>query len=217
MNTCHRDGWAGTWTITAVEHPTIGEPEAVSFGNEIPITVQGNEAHNLFALNNRFGRAAKRPDYGLLDNMVGKSSSKDNSSYLKHTMMDTLITERRIQALFAKFKPSVAYPNHPLGISLSNVASLISAEIPTRGLFVSLGGFDTHQGQVNRHQSLLKNLSTSLLAFQKDLQSKGLEGPGSHYDVFRVRPQGKRKSKWRDRPWNIRAPVCPWAANWEIR
>ena len=169
-------GWLGRFLDNNCSGaPEIGEPEAVSFGNEIPITVQGDEAHNLFALNNRFGRAAKRLDYGLLDNMVGKSSSKDNSSYLKHTMMDTLITERRIQALFSKFKPSVAYPNHPLGISLSNVASLISAEIPTRVYFVSLGGFDTHQGQVNRHQSLLKNLSSSLLAFQKDLQSKGLE------------------------------------------
>lgn len=169
-------GWMGRFLDNNCSGiPEIGEPEAMSFGNEIPITVQGDEAHNLFAMNNRLGRAGKRPDYGLLDKMVGESRSKDNSSYLKHTMMDTLITEKRIQALFAKFKPSVTYPNHPLGISLSNVASLISAGLPTRVYFVSLGGFDTHQGQVNRHQLLLKNLSGSLLAFQKDLQSKGLE------------------------------------------
>ena len=169
-------GWVGRFLDNNCSGmPEIGEPEAMSFGNEIPITVQGDEAHNLFAMNNRLGRAGRRPDYGLLNKMVGESRSKDNSSYLKHTMMDTLITERRIQELFAKFKPSVTYPNQPLGISLSNVASLISAGLPTRVYFVSLGGFDTHQGQVNRHQILLKNLSSSLLAFQKDLQSKGLE------------------------------------------
>lgn len=169
-------GWLGRFLDNNCNGtPEIGEPEAVSFGNEIPITVQGNQSHNLFALNNRYGRAAKRADYGLLDNMVGKSSSKDNSNFLKHTMMDTLLTERRIQALFAKFKPSVTYPNHPLGISMSNVASLISAELPTRVYFVSLGGFDTHQGQATRHQTLLKTLGDSLQAFQKDLRSKGLE------------------------------------------
>ena len=169
-------GWVGRFLDNNCSGmPEIGEPEAMSFGNEIPITVQGDEAHNLFAMNNRLGRAGRRPDYGLLDKMVGESRSKDNSSYLKHTMMDTLITERRIQELFAKFKPSVTYPNQPLGTSLSNVASLISAGLPTRVYFVSLGGFDTHQGQANRHQILLNNLSSSLLAFQKDLQSKGLE------------------------------------------
>lgn len=169
-------GWLGRFLDNNCSGiPEIGEPEAMSFGNEIPITVQGDEAHNLFAMNNRLGRAGRRPDYGLLDKMVGESRSKDNSSYLKHTMMDTLITERRIQELFAKFKPSVTYPNQPLGISLSNVASLISAGLPTRVYFVSLGGFDTHQGQANRHQILLKNLSSSLLAFQKDLHGKGLE------------------------------------------
>ena len=169
-------GWVGRFLDNQCSGtPKIGEPEAVSFGNEIPISMQGDSSHNLFAMNNRLSNAGRRPDYGLLDNMVGKSEGKDNTSYLKHTMMDTLITERRVQELFAKFKPAVTYPNNPLANNLRNVASLISAGLPTRVYFVTLGGFDTHQGQVLRHKALLKNLSSSLMAFQKDLRKKGLE------------------------------------------
>ena len=169
-------GWVGRFMDNNCSGtPDIGEPAAISFGNEIPITVQGDKTHNLFSLNNRFGRTGKRGDYGLLDNLVGVSEGKDNSSYLKQTMMDTLITERRIQAMLSKFKPSVPYPNNPLAASMSNVACLISAGLPTRVYFVSLGGFDTHQGQAPAHQRLLNNVSASLQAFQKDLQSKGLD------------------------------------------
>ena len=89
--------------------------------------------------------------------------------------MDTLITEDRIQDLFTKFSTPAKYPGNRLGQSLKNVASLISSGLPTRVYFVSLGGFDTHQGQLNIHQRLMKELSTSLLAFQKDLEARGLD------------------------------------------
>jgi uncharacterized protein (DUF1501 family) len=168
-------GWVGRYLDNECSGtPDLGEPSAITFGNELPLTVQGESSHNLFSINNRQGRV-NRPDYGLLDKMVGPAETPDNQSFLKQTMMDTLITEERIQKLFTQFSSKYPYPGNQLAASLRNVASLISSNLPTRVYFVSLGGFDTHQGQVANHQRLLRDLSTSLYAFQKDLESRGLE------------------------------------------
>jgi uncharacterized protein (DUF1501 family) len=55
------------------------------------------------------------------------------------------------------------------------VAALISARMPTRVYFVTLGGFDTHTNQLAQHANLMTQLSDGLAAFQKDLEHKKLQ------------------------------------------
>jgi uncharacterized protein (DUF1501 family) len=168
-------GWLGRYLDNNCSGaPSLGDPEAITFGNELPLSVQGESTHNLFSINKDPGKI-RRADYGLLDKMVGATSAPDNASFLKQTMMDTLITEKRIQKLFTQFSSGAKYPTDRLAASLKNVASLISSGLPTRIYFVSLGGFDTHQGQAGAQQRLLKELSASLAAFQNDLAERGLE------------------------------------------
>ena len=168
-------GWVGRFLDNnCAGAPDLGEPEAITIGNQLPLTIQGENPHNLFSINSR-PRRANRGDYGLLNSMVEENDAKDNAGFLKQTMLDTLVTEDRIQKLFAKFTPSVPYPNNQLATSMRSVASLISAGLPTRIYFVKLGGFDTHQGQEGRHTRLLRDLSGSLAAFQKDLEARGLQ------------------------------------------
>lgn len=101
-------GWLGRYLDNHCSgEPDLGEPAAITFGNELPLTVQGENPHNLFSINNRPGRVS-RPDYGLLDKMTGESEREDNAGFLKQTMMDTLITEERIQKLFTQFSSSAA-------------------------------------------------------------------------------------------------------------
>lgn len=168
-------GWVGRFLDNHCSGaPSLGDPEAITFGGELPLTVQGNTTHNLFSINNRMGRS-RRADHGLLEKMAEPKSDQDNAGFLKQTMMDTLITEDRIQKLFTRFSSTRHYPNNRLGASLRHVACLIGSGLPTRVYFVSLGGFDTHQGQKNSHPRLLRELSTSLHAFQNDLADRGLE------------------------------------------
>ena len=42
-----------------------------------------------------------------------------------------------------------------------------------RVFYVTLGGFDTHSAQSNRHAGLLQELSQALSLFRKDLQAQG--------------------------------------------
>jgi uncharacterized protein (DUF1501 family) len=89
--------------------------------------------------------------------------------------MDALVTERRVQNILDAYRTPVAYTGSQLAKSLHNVAALISAGLETRVYFCSLGGFDTHANQFANHQRILGDLSTSLAAFQQDLERQGLD------------------------------------------
>lgn len=56
-----------------------------------------------------------------------------------------------------------------LTAQLQMVARMIAANLPTRVYYVSFGSFDTHAGQVGRHQQLLRELGEALEHFFNDL------------------------------------------------
>src|SRR6185369_4044681 len=97
----------------------------------------------------------------LLESLVRQSGAgeNDNATFLKHTLMDSLVTEKKVQRVLAGYQPSASYPGNPFAASLRNVAALIAAGLPTRVYFVSLGGFDTHSNQANQQANLLTTLS----------------------------------------------------------
>jgi uncharacterized protein (DUF1501 family) len=80
-------------------------------------------------------------------------------------------------------------PVYPTGNSVADqlkiVARLIGGGLKTKVYFISLGGFDTHSGQVQtgggtnnnlgNHATLLGRLSAGIKAFQDDLQMRGIE------------------------------------------
>jgi hypothetical protein len=73
--------------------------------------------------------------------------SSPNLTFLKHTMLDAIVTEEKIQSILAGSRQSSSYPNSGLGNSLRNIAALIAADLPTRVYFALPGGFDTHSNQ----------------------------------------------------------------------
>jgi uncharacterized protein (DUF1501 family) len=66
------------------------------------------------------------------------------------------------------------YPGYELARRLKLVASLVAGGFGTRIFHLSLGGFDTHARQAPVHEDLLRQLSSSLAAFQHDLEAKGV-------------------------------------------
>ncbi|MCF0048475.1 DUF1501 domain-containing protein [Dyadobacter sp. LJ53] len=81
-------------------------------------------------------------------------------------------------------KNLATYPGdeNELAQQLKIVARLIQGGLKTKIYYVEMGGFDTHSAQVTNssttegvHAVLLRNLSSAISAFQKDLQMSNLE------------------------------------------
>ena len=171
-------GWVGRFldnTCAGVPNDTT-DPLAVHMTNNTPLSFAGKQPHSTFGFVNRINRRDNDDTRNMLEHAYASNgSSNDNSTFLKQTLMNTLVTERKVQQKLDAYKPSHKYPSSNLATSLKNVAALIQAGFPTRVYFVSLGGFDTHSGQLNNHGGLLAQLSDALYAFQKDLEGHKLD------------------------------------------
>lgn len=153
-----------------------GDPCAVHLTGDLPQSFASEHEHPTFGVSNDLHLSGGGESRRLLERMVSVGDGDHgNEGFLKHTMMDALVTERRVEQVLEAYRPTVSYPVSGFARSLRNVAALISAGLSTRVYFVSLSGFDTHSNQLNQHANLLRTLSEGLTAFQRDLKARQLD------------------------------------------
>lgn len=187
------NGWLGRYFDACCDGEGK-DPLAIHGGDVMPQTFQSDKPHNIFGISGA-GRGGRRADRkGARSASGGKDETEllmdlneaplatgdagdpaDNAHYLRHTLMDALLTESRVGEIIANYQPSVPYPGTGIGQSLQRIAALISAGLETRVYYATHGGFDTHANQLNRHAQLLGELSDALHAFQSDLERKRLD------------------------------------------
>jgi uncharacterized protein (DUF1501 family) len=76
------------------------------------------------------------------------------------------------------YSSPVAYPKSDLGGRLAAIAAMAAAGLPLRVVTVESGDgdFDTHSDQAQNFGPRIQLVSDSLLAFQRDLEARGLAG-----------------------------------------
>ena len=176
-------GWIGRYLDNACTGAPADshDPVAVHITNGVPQSFVGEHEHPTFGLLPGGGnRRDNEETRQLLETMISKpaeGTENANATFLKHTLMDALVTEKKVQRVLDVYRPGAGanYPGNPFAASLRNVAALISAGLPTRVYFVSLSGFDTHTNQVRQQANLLTQLSDGLAAFQRDLEAHQLD------------------------------------------
>ena len=111
--------------------------------------------------------------------VMGMSSS--NLLDIKHASLATtsIAYEQQITAAIGTRRENLCIRTaNPLSQQLNIVARLIKANAalgPKRQVFfVSMGGFDTHDTLIDRHQALMVLLGTAMTAFQSTLDALGL-------------------------------------------
>ncbi len=95
--------------------------------------------------------------------------------FLERTALDAQVSGAEVRDAVGRAQNHASYPASELGKSLSLVAKMIAADLPTRVYYVSTGGFDTHAQQQNRHDNLMADLSAGIAAFMADLKAQNLE------------------------------------------
>ncbi len=156
--------------------PAPASPPGVHLTREVPEVFLAERDHATFGVSPFAGRRQRGQNLQLLERLLDDRVTGENANagYLRHTMMDALVTERKVQGLLETYRPGVEYPHDAFAYELRNVVALIAGGLPTRVYFVSLGSFDTHVNQLGRQDALLKTLGDGLAAFQRDLESHGL-------------------------------------------
>jgi uncharacterized protein (DUF1501 family) len=148
--------------------------QAVAFSAQLPRSFLGPEpvlvGQNLssFDLRARNWRAEAeqvlRAMYNGITTPVGRAGNETFAA------MDVLL---RTPALQAPPSNGAAYPNSSVGNGLRQAAAIIKAGLPTRCIYVNVGGaFDTHSGQLGANALEFSRIALALAAFDQDLGAR---------------------------------------------
>ena len=90
--------------------------------------------------------------------------------YLAQTGEDVLKGQDILKEAPSKYSSDVEYANNPVSMSLRDCARVHIAEMGTRIIYTTDGGYDTHANELPNHPPLLRNLSAGIMDFFNDLQ-----------------------------------------------
>jgi len=158
-----------------IDHP---DPIAVSLGYSISETCQG--------VSGNFGLSVSNP-YNLSDIFENGNQPPpagkygDELDYLRTTIAQSNAYGAVVKAAVEAGTSSRTYPTSYLGYQMQNIVKLITGGLRSKVYVLSVGGFDTHAGQVDpsdtrtgEHANLLSIINEALPVFLNDLADQGL-------------------------------------------
>ena len=119
------------------------------------------------------GELEEGPAGGSIGDIAGSSGKINALDFLERTEMDVQVTQKEIAAASRRGKNGVPYPGSWLGNQFALISRLIAGGMKTRVYYVSQGGYDTHTGQANAHERLLREMGDAVTAFLDDLKTQG--------------------------------------------
>ncbi len=109
--------------------------------------------------------------------LAGSTEADDGlAAFVRRSLLDSYASAQRVSELVARStaSSSESYPDDSLGERLRTVAHLLKAGLGARVFYTVQPGYDTHAGQLETHDRLLRILSSSLKAFFDDLTAAKL-------------------------------------------
>ena len=172
-------GWWGRYFEELYPDYLINPPEvppAVQVGNVGNLIFEGNNNNYAFTVAN-IDQLQNVAENGTLHDVVNLPDCVygDKLLYMRATANTTLTYSQVLHDAYIAGTNNANYGNGPLAAQLASVAKLIKGGLGTKVYMVSLGSFDTHANQVDQHQNLLQDLSSSIKAFYEDLATTGMD------------------------------------------
>lgn len=221
-------GWAGRYLENRFPGYPVGYPNTQM---EDPLAVQIGYLTSTALLGSQQSMGIALSDPNSFYQLVGSASATSPGDLPCCDAGDLIAYIRKQQALSVGYATEIkraadagknlaTYPTsgNSLSDQLKIVARLIHGGLKTKIYFVSLGGFDTHSGQVDtdvstgNHATLLGKLSTAIATFQQDLSLQGIEDKvvGMTFSEF-GRRANSNSSKGTDH--GIAAPMFVFGSN----
>nr|WP_321221499.1 DUF1501 domain-containing protein [uncultured Psychroserpens sp.] len=166
-----QEGWIGRYLDLYGNEPY----NAIETDDSLSLALKGKNINGIATKNPAIlFRTSQDPYFkNVLKHYQDEHLSEHNLGYLYKTM---IAAESSAKYIFEKHKAANSqetYPKDEFSNQLKTTAKLINSGIETKVFYTSLGGFDTHVGQVNRQGRLLKMYADGVEAFVNDLKTQG--------------------------------------------
>jgi uncharacterized protein (DUF1501 family) len=166
-----QDGWIGRY----LDHYGNVPYNAVEIDDSLSLALKGKNFNGIAVKNPKIVFQTSQAPYfkNVLKHYQDAHLSEHNLGYLYKTMIAAESSAKHIFQKHQKGKNKEDYPNNEFSFQLKTTAKLINSGLETKVFYASLGGFDTHSGQINRQNRLLKVYADGVDAFINDLKAQG--------------------------------------------
>lgn len=169
-------GWVGRYLEKI--HPEYPAklptaPFAVQISSSTSLLLQGEHGNSGIAIDNpdRFYNLAKGLSPG--GDPAPPTLAGPELEYVREILEQSNTFSGAIHQAMLGSSTQAQYDTDALSNQLKVVARLISGGLTTGVYVVSIGGFDTHSGQLNAHAQLLNRLSRAVKSFLDDISASG--------------------------------------------
>ncbi|MEW7277967.1 DUF1501 domain-containing protein [Aquimarina sp. 2201CG1-2-11] len=104
---------------------------------------------------------------------LGDCTYDEKVRHLREVTNTTFTYADEISTAYERSTDFGGYLDDNLGRQFSIISRLIKGNLGTKVYLVTLGGFDTHNNQIQRHGELLNSLSEAISTFYRDLTAAG--------------------------------------------
>lgn len=149
-------------------------PPSIQIGSIGNLIFKGPESDFSFAVSNpdRLLSIIENETFYNLDGLEN-CTYDDKLRFLREATNTTFNYADVISAAYNRSSDFGGYLDDSLGRQLSIISRLIKGNLGTKVYLVTLGGFDTHNNQIQRHQELLNSFSEAVSNFYADLTGAG--------------------------------------------
>jgi len=164
-----KSGWIGRYLDKNGKKPY----NAIQINDDLSLALRGEKRNGIATKNARqLYMSLQESDFNTILSYYDKNHLTDhNLGYLYQTMIDSKSSAKYLYENALDGKLSKNYPkNSSLSSQLKIVGQFINSRLDTSVYYTTLGGFDTHAAQLNKHENLLKKYAEAVDVFVKDLK-----------------------------------------------
>lgn len=161
-------GWAGRYLDSQCQNPYQG----IEVDDNLSLAMKGQKLKGIAVKDpKKLFYETKDPYFQDVSKDISQDMlTEDNMGYLFKTMTETTSSAAYIYDTCKIYNNAFEYPNTDFSKELKTVATFIGSGLQTRVYYVSLGSFDTHVGQLQKQEGLLKQYSEGIAAFINNLK-----------------------------------------------
>jgi uncharacterized protein (DUF1501 family) len=160
------------WLARYLEASQAKTAEAVFLGDEYPLALTGSSTHYL-ELSSNLGLNTQGKLGQAIQEAYRIPQQQPMAEKVRQTVLDST---QAVRQLAQDLDQKVQRQGHPPG-ALGKQFALISRLLDTgpKVIYLTVGGWDTHVNQAQRHQRLLGQVAQGLAALNRDLSARGLD------------------------------------------
>ena len=169
----HPQGSTDTgWLARYLDDIKAKTADAIFLGEEYPLALTGDRDRYL-QLSPRLA-VEQRGKFG--EALRAVYSSPQSSELAEQVRRSVLESEAAVKQLTKDINQRIdnqGYPKTAIGRQFALLGRVLDSQ--PKVVYVTIGGWDTHAGQLRRHQQLLSELGAGLAALDRDIQARSMQ------------------------------------------